>query len=64
MSVWAMLVEIKCPRGGVGLLSPPQRKENACMDELACLGYVSGKKASMWTSWPTWVAVEARTTFG
>ena len=48
----AKSVRRKCPCGQVGLCRPRQRLESVCMDEKACVGYVSEKEMSIWTGWP------------
>ena len=51
--VWVTLVKRKCPYEQVGLCRPRQKLESVCVDdEKACVGYVSEKKMSVWTSWP------------
>ena len=37
-----------------------KRLENLRADESACVGYVSEKKMSVWTSWPVQAVAEAR----
>ena len=42
--VWAMLVEIKCLCGRIDLCRLRQRNEHICVDEIAYVSYVRGKK--------------------
>lgn len=41
-------------------LGSARRKKNACVDDLACVGYVSGKKTFSWTGWHVWVMGEKK----
>ena len=42
----------KRPCGRVGLCGPRQKTESVYVNENTCVGYVSEKKVSVWTSWP------------
>ena len=46
----ATSVKRKCSCGQIALCR--QKLESVCMDEKACVGYVSEKKMSIWTGWP------------
>ena len=52
--------ERKRPCERVGLCGSRQRLENVCVDEKTCVGNVSEKKMSIWTSWPVQAATKAR----
>ena len=58
--MWAMPVKRKNLCRRVGLCRPWQKLETVCVDEKACVGYVSKKKMFIWTSWPVQAAREAR----
>ena len=50
--VWATPVKRKCLSEQIGLCRPWQKLESICVDEKACVGYVSEKKMPVRPGWP------------
>ena len=57
--VWEMLVKSKCLVDELAHVLQ-QRKVNVCMDMLCCVGYVGGKKTSVWMVWSAQATAEKR----